>query len=360
LLSDDNRKSAAAQPPARPPEEGDPAPRIVAEDQDGAPAFSHADDIAGKPLVLLFAPADAADLPRDLLADLRARQSELAALEATVFVVSRLPAEASRAARQTLGLSFRFLPDATGGIYRAYGADVAAPTAIVLDPAHRVARILRGRAPDGLVDELLGWLDRAFGAGRNTLPTHAPVLLLPRVLSEADCAGLIGTWQRSVSVWPSDGFRSKGHDLERGDFKVRHEGSYGTMIEYVVREPALQQFLDGCFNRRVLPEMRKAFQTGVSRREPWRILRYEASAGGVLHPHRDNPTPETQHRRFTMTINLNAGEYEGGALRFREYDDRLYAVERGSAVVWSAALLHEVTPVTSGARYVLGVHMFGN
>ena len=52
-----------------------------------------------------------------------------------------------------------------------------------------------------------------------------------------------------MSVWPSDGFRSKGHDLEQGDFKVRHEGVYGTMTEYVVREAALQQFLDGCFGR---------------------------------------------------------------------------------------------------------------
>jgi len=60
-----------------------------------------------------------------------------------------------------------------------------------------------------------------------------------------------------------------------------------------------------------------------------------------------------------MTVNLNAGEYEGGALRFREYGDHLYAVERGTAVVWSATLLHEVMPVTAGARFVLGVHMYG-
>jgi len=31
---------------------------------------------------------------------------------------------------------------------------------------------------------------------------------------------------------------------------------------------------------------------------------------------------------------------------------------RGTAIVWSASLLHEVLPVTSGRRLVLGVHMF--
>ena len=59
-----------------------------------------------------------------------------------------------------------------------------------------------------------------------------------------------------------------------------------------------------------------------------------------------------------MTVNLNAGDYEGGELRFREYGEQLYAVERGTAIVWSASLLHEVLPVTKGRRLVLGVHMF--
>jgi predicted 2-oxoglutarate/Fe(II)-dependent dioxygenase YbiX len=58
-----------------------------------------------------------------------------------------------------------------------------------------------------------------------------------------------------------------------------------------------------------------------------------------------------------MTINLNAGEYEGGELRFPEFGQDLYAVERDTAVIWSAALLHEVLPVTQGTRYVAAVHL---
>ena len=55
---------------------------------------------------------------------------------------------------------------------------------------------------------------------------------------------------------------------------------------------------------------------------------------------------------------LKGTRLEGGALRFREYGEQLYEVERGTAVVWSASLLHEVLPVTKGRRFVLGVHMF--
>ncbi len=161
-------------------------------------------------------------------------------------------------------------------------------------------------------------------------------------------------------VWPSDGFASAGHEVETGDFKVCHAGAYGSVTELVLRDRPMQDYLDRRLHRRLRPEMRKAFQTGVSRREAYRIARYDAVASGNLRPHRDNATPQTAHRRFTMTINLNAGVYVDGALRFREYGEQLYEVDRGSAVVWSASLLHEVLPVTQGSRFVLGVHPFGD
>ena len=343
----------------RPLEAGDPAPRVVALDENGEPAYSHADLVTGRPLVLLFCPLGGGEPPTAFLAAFRDRHDALAALEATVYGLSRLPVEAIRAAHAALKLPFKLLTDSTGDVFRTYGADGEA-TAVILDPNHRIARILRDSAPAALADATLAYLRQAFPPRRASVQAQAPVLLLPRVLSDADCVHLIELWHRPVNQWPStDGFRSEGHTKEQGDFKVGHAGAYGQMTEYVVRDPAVQQLLDRRFNRRVAPEMRKAFQTGVSQREHYRIVRYDSASGGVLHAHRDNATKETAHRRFTMTINLNAGEYEGGALRFREYGDHLYAVERGTAVIWSAMLLHEVMPVTTGARFVLGVHMYG-
>ncbi len=77
-----------------------------------------------------------------------------------------------------------------------------------------------------------------------------------------------------------------------------------------------------------------------------------------MRPHRDCANPETGHRRFTVAVMLN-DDYQGGELRFREYSDERYRLPRGFGVVWSCALLHEVTPVTSGVRYSLAVHLYG-
>jgi peroxiredoxin len=356
----DVRVDSGAAAPQRPPlAAGDPAPRVVALDQDGQATYSHADLVTGKPLVLLFCPGDA-DLPASLLTGFRDAQAAIEALETTVFVLSRLPVEANRAAHAALRLPFKLLADSTGDVFRTYGAE-GVVTAVILDCSHRIAAVLRDGAGEPLVDAALSYVRENLAPRRERVKAHAPVLLLPRVLSDSDCARLIELWHRPVNLWPStDGFRSDGHTKEHGDFKVGHDGAYGQMTEYVVRDAAVQRFLDQCFNRRVAGEMRKAFQTGVSQREHYRIVRYDSQTGGMLHAHRDNATKEIAHRRFTMTINLNAGAYEGGALRFREYGDHLYEVDRGTAVIWSAALLHEVTPVTKGARFVLGVHMYGS
>jgi peroxiredoxin len=346
---------AALRPLAR-LEAGDRAPVIKTVDDRGEPVSTQADFLAGRPMVLLFA-ALAQPALSAVLADVSGAHGDLSGL-ATVFAVVGGPVAAVRGAAARWGLPFRVLVDDSGRVSEAYGMTAEGIGAAGLDPAHRVVRILAGRA--GLTADLLACLRGAFAAPPALrLSAHPPVLVLPRVLSREDCAFLVETWHRPVGVWPSDGFTSPGYQREAGDFKVGHAGGYGRMVEYVIREPALQRFLDERLGRRVGPELQKAFQTKVTRREDYRVSCYEAAEGGVLAPHRDNPTPQTAHRRFTLTVNLNAGDYQGGEVRFREYGEQLYAVERGTAVVWSASLLHEVLPVTQGRRFILGAHMFG-
>jgi predicted 2-oxoglutarate/Fe(II)-dependent dioxygenase YbiX len=60
-----------------------------------------------------------------------------------------------------------------------------------------------------------------------------------------------------------------------------------------------------------------------------------------------------------MTLNLNAGEYEGGYLTFPEYDLHLYKPDTGSAVIFSCSLMHEATPVRSGRRFGLFAFFYG-
>src|SRR5215208_3483636 len=85
--------------------------------------------------------------------------------------------------------------------------------------------------------------------------------------------------------------------------------------------------------------------------ERYIVACYEAETGGHFRAHRDNTTMGTAHRRFAVTINLNAEEYEGGDLLFPEFGSRTYRAPTGGAVVFSCSLLHQAMPVTKGRRF---------
>ena len=107
----------------------------------------------------------------------------------------------------------------------------------------------------------------------------------------------------------------------------------------------------------MIPEVQRAFSFSATRFEGFKIARYDAPHGHFL-AHRDNLSHATRHRRFALTLNLNDG-YRGGALRFPEYGPLLYRPPAGGALVFSGSLLHEVTPVTEGMRFVLLSFLFG-
>jgi predicted 2-oxoglutarate/Fe(II)-dependent dioxygenase YbiX len=83
------------------------------------------------------------------------------------------------------------------------------------------------------------------------------------------------------------------------------------------------------------------------------IACYDAQEGGYFRPHRDNLSMGTAHRKFAVSINLNAEDFEGGDLRFPEFGPRTYRPPTGGAVVFACGLLHEATPVTRGRRYAV-------
>ena len=91
----------------------------------------------------------------------------------------------------------------------------------------------------------------------------------------------------------------------------------------------------------------------ATRAEEFKIICYDSEPGGYFRMHRDNTTPQTQHRRFAMTLALNAEAYEGGVLRFPEFGGATYKPATGMAVVFSCSLLHEATDVIGGKRFML-------
>lgn len=105
--------------------------------------------------------------------------------------------------------------------------------------------------------------------------------------------------------------------------------------------------------RRLVPQVERAFQFRATRMERYIISCYDADTGGHFRPHKDNTTLGTAHRRFAVSINLNAGDFDGGDLRFPEFGQRTYRPPTGGAIVFSCSLLHEATPVTRGKRYAV-------
>jgi predicted 2-oxoglutarate/Fe(II)-dependent dioxygenase YbiX len=127
--------------------------------------------------------------------------------------------------------------------------------------------------------------------------------------------------------------------------------SHKRRMDCEIRDEGLVKAAQQRLARRVIPAIQKAFQFNATRIERHIVACYDATDGGHFRAHRDNTTLGTAHRRFAVTMNLNAEEYEGGDLWFPEFGRRAYRATTGGAVVFSCSLLHEATPVTRGRRY---------
>lgn len=174
---------------------------------------------------------------------------------------------------------------------------------------------------------------------------NAPVLILPRVFEPEFCKLLIEKYKES------GGYESGFMREKDGKTVGIYDNSFKRRRDYMVEEQALILAIQTRIKNRLLPEIKRAFQYDVTRMERYLVACYDSESGGFFRPHRDNTTKGTAHRRFAVTINLNAEEFEGGNLRFPEFGPAPYRAPTGGAVVFSCSLLHEATPVTKGTRY---------
>lgn len=183
----------------------------------------------------------------------------------------------------------------------------------------------------------------------NTPQTQsAPILIVPNVLSKTFC-------QRLIDYFEQQGGQPSGVlDLSGGTPSWRPDPTIKARRDLTLEDAGLIQLIEQAVARHVLGKIRQAFQYQVTHHEPFKLVCYDPSQG-YFRSHRDNETRDTNYRRFAMTINLNTGHYEGGALYFPEYGSMSYRPETGAAIVFSCSLLHEASDVTAGHRYaVLG------
>jgi predicted 2-oxoglutarate/Fe(II)-dependent dioxygenase YbiX len=177
-------------------------------------------------------------------------------------------------------------------------------------------------------------------------PLHAPVLIAPRIFEPAFCRMLIDYYERRGGE-PSGVTQVN----EAGKTVVKRDDSFKRRADCLIEDNQLRQAVMQRIHWRLAPEIEKAFMWRPTRMERYLVACYDADPGGFFRAHRDNTTPGTAHRRFAVSINLNADEYDGGDLRFPEFGARTYRAPTGGAVVFSCALLHEATPVTRGKRF---------
>jgi predicted 2-oxoglutarate/Fe(II)-dependent dioxygenase YbiX len=224
------------------------------------------------------------------------------------------------------------------------GPDIVAQIWYVLDPALRVV----AAGPLDMADRFIAFVrtlpppERHAGPG---ISLSAPVLAVPRVLEPGFCRLLIDAYHAGNPS--ATGFMR----TVEGRTVVIEDANFKRRQDVVFHDPRLREGLRQRLARRLVPEIKKAFQYDVTRIERFIVACYDSQSQGFFKPHRDNTTAGTAHRRFAVTINLNAEEFEGGDLRFPEFGARTYRAPTGGAVVFSCSLLHEATPVTKGARY---------
>lgn len=286
---------------------------------------------------------------------------------AHLFAVTAEGPEDNAAKAQRLELPFDFiLSDPGAQIAEGLGvghngkgqsdfAGSGAFTVFVTDTNRRLLRIDRDIADPGYAEELLAFLEGRPERETRVMGPMAPVLYVPAVFTPAYCGKLIeiyhtrGNEETGAQVDDTTGQPTK---LVDHSIKVRRD--------HKVSDPALISEIRGLIGKRVIPEIQKAFHYRVTHHEYFKLACYDGADSGFFAPHRDDSNASSAHRRFAMTLNLNAEDYEGGALRFPEYGPELYAPATGAAVVFSCSLLHEARPVTKGRRYALLAFFYGD
>jgi predicted 2-oxoglutarate/Fe(II)-dependent dioxygenase YbiX len=228
---------------------------------------------------------------------------------------------------------------------RAFGAD---QSWVVLDPMLRVIDV----APLDQADRVLGDLRRSTRPNPGFAPSPpAPILTLAHVFEPELCAHLIACFEQS-------GGKDSGFMQDMGGRSVENfDNSWKRRRDFHLTDAKLIANLRARIGRRICPEIRKAFQMRPTRIERDLVARYDAETGGHFGPHRDDTGIAIAHRRFAVSINLNAN-FEGGEISFPEYSPQTFKAAPGAAVVFSASILHEVSRVTRGRRYVFLTFLF--
>ena len=328
--------------PSAPLFAGDPAPWFITPCDLGQ-EFGLA-SLGGRWTVLTF--LDGLQTPQGgrVAADLIAGAGRFAALDTALLIVTRSAEDgATRVPANVLGM--RLMHDFDGAVSARYGATGAATT-FLLDPMLRVAANVTDVPATQHAAHVYARFDRRpASSAPASAAAQAPVLMIDEVFEPDLCRALIEGHE-------TDGGRPTGFMIERDGKTVEVlNPEHKRRTDWFIEDEAIQSGCRVRVLRRLVPALRRAFQFEATRIERYLVARYDGENQGHFAPHRDNTTKGTAHRRFAVSINLNA-DFEGGDLVFPEFGAARFRPSVGGACVFSCSLLHRALPVTAGRRYV--------
>ena len=320
---------------------GEPAHFFTAE-TDGIPNYSF-EVAAGRWIVLMMFGSLSSPASAQAHADAMRRARLFDGANAAFFGVSVDSADRFERGLSNAG-AVRYFWDFDRAVSRQWGliqGEYLRPQLFLIDRSFRVVE----SAPIEAIGEVLDRLEaRLAQEAAQAEAAYAPVLTLADVFEPEFCAELVAHFEAVGGV--ASGFAQDvgGRTADLIDARLKRR------TDVFVKDPAIVAALRSRLKARLIPMVKRAFGWRATEIERDLICRYDAADEGFFSAHRDDVTAGSAHRKFAVTINLNA-DYEGGALRFPEFGRRTYAPPAGGATVFCCSLLHEVTPVTSGTRY---------
>ena len=285
----------------------------------------------GRPALLVLAANTARQDQWDEIKALGAALPDFEAEGLDLFIVSNDGVESVAMVSKTVPAPAVWFADIQGmvnvGIRGAAKFEMTGVVSFLLDADQRVVAI-RGAEP-GHAAWALATLWEQPQPEPLTLSTAAPVLVMPAVLDGRLCGRLL-------------------EQLDAAGASA--EGA-------AIGEEELSAEVGQVMLRRIGPEVEKVFDFEDIVIEEVKIRRdlagAEAGPRAGIERRREIADSVGAERRFALLLDLDAHAYEDGGFGFPEYGPHAYRPGTGAALIYSAAILAEIRPLSSGKRSLL-------
>jgi predicted 2-oxoglutarate/Fe(II)-dependent dioxygenase YbiX len=312
-----------------------------------AQAFRSSEDQFGRPAVIVLAGKLPPSATMPLVVALSAEADAFARLDAQLLLlVSAANLAWLRVKRPAPMPDMIYCP--TSEAFEAVDVEVCGPVVLVVNRGQRIVARLGAASPDDTIQAALAALAALPSDAPTTLTCPAPVLMLPNLFDAGLCAHLIETFDNG----PQTRGAMASVDLDGRAVNRVDEGKKHRRDVELDPLSAMHAHVVDLLDRRLVPDIRRAFHIEIAHIDRVLIARYD-DTGGYFRRHRDNTAPHLAYRQFALSVNLNTEAYDGGELIFPEYGGHRYSPPTGAGLVFSGSLLHEALPIRRGQRYVL-------